>query len=275
MNYPFLKLGDRLPTVGVLQKLLNASGEHLEVDGVFGNKTHTSVRKFQLTNNLQIDGQVGGKTWAWLVSNFTLPIVDFVDVFDYNTMQYDLAAIRTAGGTPLTMGGVCNGVEQMVTTISASQNNIFLLRFTDHGNAGIAGMGFGDGVLTIKAADGTNNEIDVWGENSDIDNNNLSVLRPILERLRPVFGPYGCVQFMGCNTGSGHEGKKFLESMADILNVPVSAAVNIQYGNTNHYPLAFQGPTNTAVPQDATLKSWCESRSEFTGGICKITLEQE
>jgi len=67
---PTLRKGDKSPDgwVEYLQTLLNA---HLgkgtvDVDGSFGQKTHTAVLKFQQQKKLQVDGTVGNQTWAAL-----------------------------------------------------------------------------------------------------------------------------------------------------------------------------------------------------------------
>jgi hypothetical protein len=82
MNYTYLRYGDRLPTVGVLQKLLKRAGEKLDADGIFGPKTLAAVRHFQHAKRLHPDGIVGKHTWPRLVEGLDLPILDCVDVFD-------------------------------------------------------------------------------------------------------------------------------------------------------------------------------------------------
>src|ERR1035438_10616154 len=56
MNYTDLRRGDKLPSVGVLQKLLNRTGASLVPDGEFGQKTETAVRVFQRAHRLNPDG---------------------------------------------------------------------------------------------------------------------------------------------------------------------------------------------------------------------------
>lgn len=57
-----LKRGDRGKYVEDLQKNLKALGYVLDVDGVFGRSTETSVRAFQVENRLLVDGKAGIRT---------------------------------------------------------------------------------------------------------------------------------------------------------------------------------------------------------------------
>jgi len=70
--------GDGLPTirngagsrghpdenVRALQEFLNANGQNLQVDGVFGDMTERAVRAYQQENGLEVDGVVGPQTWG-------------------------------------------------------------------------------------------------------------------------------------------------------------------------------------------------------------------
>lgn len=55
--------------VAAVQSRLRAAGACLAVDGAFGPITLATVRRFQRTHGLAPDGEVGGATWAALVSN--------------------------------------------------------------------------------------------------------------------------------------------------------------------------------------------------------------
>lgn len=57
-----LRLGDRGPSVEVLQSVLNSRGESLTVDGIYGRATAAAVRRFQVRYELKPDGVVGVKT---------------------------------------------------------------------------------------------------------------------------------------------------------------------------------------------------------------------
>ena len=63
---PILYEGDVGAVVAELQKLLNAKGSQLAVDGFFGPSTKIAVQKFQQQQGLAPDGMVGILTWAEL-----------------------------------------------------------------------------------------------------------------------------------------------------------------------------------------------------------------
>ena len=180
MNYVYLKWGNRIPAVGVLQKLLNRTGERLVVDGIFGNHTKAAVQRFQRPRGLAVDGIVGQNTWPRVSANAHLPIIDCIDVFDPDLMNLEAGDIRRAGGSPILIGGMSNGVEQAVSDIvGAAGGNVFLLRFHGHGTSGVAGISDGHGL-----GDGIDHR-------SSIDSSNIHQLLPVLRRLASIFGPYG------------------------------------------------------------------------------------
>ena len=148
MNYTYLGFGDKLPSVGTLQKLLNSVGAKLDPDGVFGPKTLAAVRQFQLAKCLTPDGIVGKHTWPRLTAGLDLPIVDCVDVFDSfqkeelrrakmkkkaagfpDAYQEEVDDIVAVGGSPFLIGGMSNGVAQAVSMICASAGEAFCCDF--------------------------------------------------------------------------------------------------------------------------------------------------
>ena len=146
---------------------------------------------------------------------------------------------------------MCNGVEQAINDIVRSAgNNLFLLRFHGHGASGVAGISDGQGL---------NDGID---HRSSIDSGNIQTLLPILRRLMPIFGPYGNIQFMHCSTGRGPEGRRLLQRIANGVGVPVTAALRTQSGGGVN-TFKFEGPTFTAFPGGANLRSWCNSLPNF------------
>jgi len=255
-NYPLLFKSNHLPAVGVLQKLLNRGGARLTVDGDFGPKTQQAVIAFQRPRGLKPDGIVGVETWPRVSAGAKLPIMDCVDIFDPLLVADTETPIKRVGGNPWVIGGMCNGVEQAIALIlAASPKNVFLLRFHGHGAPGVAGVSFGQGDV-----DGA------WDERADIDLDTLTVTLPMLSRLRGIFGPYGCIQFMHCQTGRGPQGQKLLSKIAGALGVPATAAVTDQAGlGWGNLPFGYTGPTVTAVPRGGTLASWARSLPDFPG----------
>ncbi|TDP90648.1 murein DD-endopeptidase MepM/ murein hydrolase activator NlpD [Halanaerobium saccharolyticum] len=57
-----VKLNDRGRDVIEVQKYLETLGYNVSTDGIFGRTTEVAVKEFQESNNLQIDGIVGGRT---------------------------------------------------------------------------------------------------------------------------------------------------------------------------------------------------------------------
>ncbi len=137
MSYVYLKWGDRIPAVGVLQKLINRTGERLVADGIYGNNTRVAVQRFQRNRSLRDDGIVGQNTWPRVSASANLPIIDCIDVFDESLLNMEVRDIRRVGGNPILIGGMSNGVEQAVNDIvSASGNNVFCCVFMAMGFPG-------------------------------------------------------------------------------------------------------------------------------------------
>jgi peptidoglycan hydrolase-like protein with peptidoglycan-binding domain len=68
INMPTLRRGDTGLVVKILQKLLNAYGYKLKVDGSFGPITEAAVKDFQKKYSLTVDGIAGPKTFDALAS---------------------------------------------------------------------------------------------------------------------------------------------------------------------------------------------------------------
>lgn len=253
-NYTLLFQSNVLPTVGVLQKLLNRRGDNLKADAIFGPKTKHAVIEFQRHRGLNPDGIVGLRTWPSVSVEANLPIVDSVDVFDPLLVRDTDTPLVLVGANPLLIGGMSNGVEQAVTNIlAAAPSNVFLLRFHGHGAPGLAGI-----------ADGQGNVPGDWYARSYIAEDTLNVTLPMLRRLRGIFGPYGSVEFMQCQTGAGPEGRRVLSRVAEALGVPATGAVYEQAGlGDGNLPFGYSGPTVTVVPGGGSLSDWANSLPDF------------
>lgn len=65
-NRAEIKYGSSGDDVKELQRLLNANGYSLDVDGQWGDNTEAAVRKYQKQKGLTVDGIVGTNTWGSL-----------------------------------------------------------------------------------------------------------------------------------------------------------------------------------------------------------------
>ena len=65
-NRSQISYGSQGDDVKELQRLLNANGYSLDVDGVWGDNTEAAVRKYQKQSGLTVDGIVGTNTWGSL-----------------------------------------------------------------------------------------------------------------------------------------------------------------------------------------------------------------
>jgi len=64
MTEPVLKKGSTDPAVKDLQSALKALGQDPgPIDGIFGGKTESAVRKFQQQRGIAVDGVVGRVSW--------------------------------------------------------------------------------------------------------------------------------------------------------------------------------------------------------------------
>ena len=67
-NRPTVRNGDKGNYVYILQAALNISGVSVvTIDGKFGNKTETAVKKFQTAAGIKADGICGKDTWYELL----------------------------------------------------------------------------------------------------------------------------------------------------------------------------------------------------------------
>ena len=247
-SYTLLFKGDRLPTVGVLQVLLNRTGGNLTVDGAFGSKTHAALVAFQRQRNMPPDGIADDVTWRRLIFHDALPLVDVFDVFDENLYKKQFKQVQESGGEPLAMGGMSNGLAEMVQMLR-SASDIYLLRITGHGCPGVQAITMGQGgwIETV----GRQQIRHIYPhETTSLNSGNVGTFPT--GALKGIFGPFGSVELHGCHVAHGAAGHGFVRSLANKLGVPVTAGIKSQRS-----ALRFQGPTFTAVPGGLPLSRWC------------------
>ncbi|MEM6628754.1 MAG: peptidoglycan-binding domain-containing protein [Bacteroidota bacterium] len=239
-----LRRGDRLPTVAVAQMLINRYADsYIRVDGIFGRETQRAVRAFQTSDP---SGQIRNATWRAL-NRPRYQILDSVDATDPDILDHQ--DISGQGGDPIVNYGMSSGAPQVVDRVLAQGQigNVVLLRFHGHGSPGHM-------IVASGVTDSGSAFVDRYGPG----------FYRYLERLRPLFLPFGSVELNGCRVGRGIRGRNLLQGMANALGVPVTAGIQSQYGGGNS-TFRFEGPTRTICPYGQSLRDWARSN-------CRVTL---
>ena len=91
-TYKTIQYGSKGDDVKELQKLLNNKGYSLSVDGIYGEKTQSAVKKYQASQGLTVDGIAGKNTWGALTgsadSQDGTAGKDYVRQYEENRPQY-------------------------------------------------------------------------------------------------------------------------------------------------------------------------------------------
>ena len=111
-----IRRGNVGPYVVIIQTELNRISQNYpaipkipKIDGIFGEQTEASVRKFQEIFNLQADGIVGQATWYKLVRLYTA-VTNLAELQSQGQTYYNIA---WAGPTPIQQGDRGIRVEQL------------------------------------------------------------------------------------------------------------------------------------------------------------------
>jgi peptidoglycan hydrolase-like protein with peptidoglycan-binding domain len=249
-----LQRGDRLPTIGVIQLLLNRAGSSLRVDGAFGARTHAAVVDFQRQRRLPPTGSIDKLTWDRLFHADKPVIIDVIDVFDESIYQKQAQEMVSAGGSPIYIGGMSNGLAQMGQPLRGA-SEILLLRIVGHGAAGVQAISMGRGGWVEMV--GRHKVPHFYPhETTSISNSNVATLPA---SLKGIFGPWGNLELHGCHVAQGPKGREFIRALARVVGVPVTAGKGTQKSG-----MRFLGATFTAIPGDRTLEEWCGALPQFT-----------
>jgi hypothetical protein len=246
-------VGERSPRVVLIQILLNRAGTdpQLTVDGRFGAKTRAAVIAFQRSvHGLHTSGHIDPITWHKLPRGKDMNVLDVVDVGDPKIGGLARHELTHAGGHPIELAKMCNGVGQMVGSAFANSANgsVALLRITGHGNLGRwLTVSVGDVVDATRAE----KKILASEDHSYISAENFDKLALVLAPLKSIFASYGTAEHGGCSLGGRKGTRELLHKLADLWDVPVSVGVGLQ-----HSYLKFDGATFTAYPENGTLNSW-------------------
>lgn len=242
----YLEQGMELPAVATAQLLLRQSKPYASIacNGRFDAFTRVAVVNFQKHHKVVTDGAIGKDNWDRLLSPKKLQTIDVVDGTDPNLIDFEVKDIRKHGGDPIVLFGCSNGVQELVRAVKAKargEGSIALLRIHGHGGEGNQGVSSG-------AANGQRHLAGISDENFGTTGAQLAMLQSLL-------CPYGSVQLLGCSVGGGAKGKSLVTKLTQSFGVPVTAAVQIQFGG-GRKTFTFEGPTVTACPGGVNLKTW-------------------
>lgn len=243
--------GDTGPRVVLLQSLLNAKGASLTIDGLFGPKTQAALIAFQNSNLVVMRGQANEDTWSALMADTGLEIVD---PFDVNDPAYSEGSAFTAqaGTRTLRTGAMSNGVQSVVRRViqqARGPQSIALLRLWGHGNLGRwLTISVGE-VVDFSKEDRIGGRAVAREWRSYIDLDHFDALAPTLRQWRPYFAPFASVEHHGCTLASVARTRAVMDKLADLWNVPVTAAFKEQWIPFDKATaFRFQGRVYTAYP---------------------------
>jgi hypothetical protein len=269
----FLQRGDRLPTVALIQIILNTKyGGTIKVDGSFGPQTELGIRQFQHATNCSVSsGKMDNATWRRLNRWSNLTVADTIDLCDPQLLA-SLDEALEYNNNILAIGCMSNGVSGAINLIldNSRPGSVALLRIIGHGTDAIQAVGIGRGIADLfgeeYAIKGHPKKLSA--EQAEISKQvhrystmsgstkGLKYVKNYIARLKPIFSPYGSIEFHGCHVGRGKEGKDFLQDVSDLLGVPVSASTATQ--KTGHNK-RFRGPIVSAFPGGGDLQRWAAS----------------
>jgi hypothetical protein len=252
--------GEHSPRVTLLQILLNshecfgADGSRLVVDGVYGRNTKAAVLSAYGLFGLGIgqDGMVAtSELVKQLLTDVDYGVITSVDLGD-PALQEDIDVFIENGDDPIVLGGMCNGLMQLVSSVltRARDGRIAAFRLDGHGNLGRW--------LTISVGNVAHLKGQAYDEiaseeMSYISSSNFQKVAGVIKPLKAIFAPFGFVEHTGCTLGARPLTRAMLEKLADLWGVPIRVGVQTQpVGGV----MSIRGPVFTAFPQRHNLHSW-------------------
>lgn len=253
-----VELGEASTRVVALQVLLNRSPvvrPRLVTDGAFGAKTLAAIEAFRDVEMRQSGppGLADPALWRFLLGRAGLQVVDAVDVTDPSLLETVVPEV-SRWLDPIVLGGMSNGVEQLVGEVRArvrGERTLMTLRLHGHGAPGLAAVSHG----SRRVSPG----VDPFAAQSVISTHILPALTPLLRRLAPLFHDLGFVELHSCRVAEGATGASFVRRLAEALGAPTRAAISRQAASD---VFTLTGPTFTGFPGGLSLRAWGLSRAE-------------
>lgn len=252
--------GERSPRVTLLQILLNshacadAGGQRLTVDGVYGQKTRAALAS--ATKLMRVGDPTGAVATPELVKamlkDVDLTVITSVDLGDPN-LQADVDVFKKDGNVPILLGGMCNGLQEMIRSVTARARpgRVAELRFDGHGNLGRWLTISVGSIAHLPKAEYQQIEKEI---NSYISATNFDQVSRLIAPLRTVFAPFGFVEHLGCTLGAVAGTRGMLKKLANLWGVPIRVGVKTQPIGT----VTVVGQDFVAYPKSLDLRSWSQ-----------------
>lgn len=286
----WLQRGDKVPTVAMVQSVLNqAPGKkaNLKVDGHFGKATYNRVVDFQKWREIGDDGVVGPKTWQYLSTFSNYQVIDVIDGMpDKSFLDIAHDTLLRVGSNAIMTVYLENAAKNLITKIrkrvASSSRKIGLLRIFGHGKKGTQALSIGVGGYydvrggTLLAGTGEirgGRRVPVpYGvqEGRGLSYKKMEDALKFMREIKPFFGSLGSLELHGCKVAEGQIGKSFVGRLSLMLQSPVSAQIGKSKVGASSDPkyrawaskltLRLENPYFTFYPWGLDLKSWAESK---------------
>lgn len=197
--------------------------------------------------------------------------IDVIDMDDEKLGEHRLRAVKQAfpSSVIVTMNGMCNGVEQMITKIIAISSR--LNRTTIPNDASLA---HGYPFLSSSSGNSTIDKpvkidvIRIWGHGypggqivssgksarvardhyAGISIHNIDQAKTSFSKLRPYLHPNSFLELRGCSVGDGKHGLTLMRALSDAAGLSVRAGMVSQYGAEWDNPIAEYSTSCGYVP---------------------------
>ena len=257
--------GELSPRVTLLQVLLNshacagADGKRLTVDGSYGRNTRAAVAA---AGKMIGVGDMSGNAATpaliqRLLADVDLSVITTVDLGD-PALQADVDAFRRNFDDPILLGGMCNGLVQMVQDVRsrAVDGHVAALRLDGHGNLGewlTVSVGSVAHLRTGTPAERQEYAAIAQEIYSYIGAENFGKVNGLIAPLSQIFAPFGFAEHLGCTLGARPKTQAMLRKLATLWGVPIRVGVQTQpIGSV----MDIKGPAFTAFPGGHSLLSW-------------------
>jgi hypothetical protein len=261
-----IRAGEHSPRVTLLQILLNshactgADGRRLTVDGIYGHNTRAAVVAAGKTIGTG-DPSGNAATPALiqrLLADVDLSVITSVDLGDPE-LQDDVDQFQRNFDDPILLGGMCNGLVQMVQAVRtrARPGRVATLRLDGHGNLGEWLTVSVGNVVDLRESKNRAEQQEYAAIakeiNSYISAQNFSKVNDIIQPLSAIFAPFGFAEHLGCTLGARRQTREMLRKLADLWGVPIRVGIQTQpIGSV----MDISGPAFTAFPRGQNLTGW-------------------